>query len=229
MKALPNIILATLALTCLPAMAGTFQSASVTNVISLALTAKLQNTVSDDGTNTSAGAPMNKSVKTADILSELAKAANTAGHYPSDTFPSGAQLAVVIGHETSPVFLVLDSAKNPILDVSDILSVENGHYDFDVFSGKQNNTTGLAIPSSTDLHVMTFIYDDTAILGEGGLKFYLGGVMTSKTTDKINSGGTTYTETMSNKMKGAGEGSYQGTPLVVTGTMSTKGSGISSL
>jgi hypothetical protein len=195
---------------------------TTTNTITVAFTASVQGNTNDDGTITTVAAPSKHSVATANLLSWLALAENGEGNFPSNSFPSGAKLVVF-----QQDFMVLDKNNNLLVDVSDIISATDSKFGVSVVSGKQNDTTGLAATSETELHLLTIHYDDTGIPGSNNVKFYLMGMMTSTTTDTApNSSTQIYTETQSHKLaSGIGEGFYQGQPFTITGTLSAIGKG----
>ncbi len=204
--------------------AATITEAQVTNLISLSFTAKGQSAITDNGTNTSAPAPFTKSVTTANVLKALAIAENTLGNYPTNTFPAGTRLAVITGKHTR--FLVLDSQNAPILDADDFIFFDGGIFGVNVFSGSRNDTTGLGNKTYTHLETGSFVYWDTWLLGTNGVKFVLNGTMNNTVTDKFAANGTNYTETQSHAIKTAvGEGVWQGTPFVLSGSFSAGGSG----
>jgi hypothetical protein len=206
----------------LTAVTNTLQ-AQTTNIITIAISASAQGNTSDVNGVTTAAAPSKHSLTTANILSLLAVAENAEGNYPAgSSFPTGAKL-VVIDND----FQVLDAHNNFLVDVSDVISGQDGQIGNDVYSGKQNDITGLAATSETDLHILTIYYDDTSISGSTGVKFYMTGLMTSTTTDTAPNGTTgVYMETQSHKLaSGTGEGIYQGYPFVLTGTLTATGKG----
>ena len=112
--------------------------------------------------------------------------------------------------------MVLNKDSEPLVDVSDIMQVQVGVNR--VFSGKQNTVTGLASPTVTELQLVNLVYDASTVVGGSGLRFNLSGLMTTVTTDSINKSAGTYKESVISKMPNAtGEGSYQGTPFVISG------------
>jgi len=156
--------------------------------------------------------PLKSTVTTATILSSLAQDEHAAGNYPSSTFPAGA-LLVVRGDSV----IVTDSATNELVDVSDILTAQSD--DNSVFSGKQNNATGLAAPMLSEIQYQKLVYDDSAITNGAHLSFTLGGLATVVTKDTVNAIAGTYSETVTSTVKsGAGTGNYQGTPFILSGS-----------
>ena len=199
--------------------------AQLAEVLTITLTASVQNPNStDNGTVTTTPAPVKHSVDTKDILLWLAQDENAETNYGSTTFPSGAKLVTINGN--SQDFQVLDKNNNLLVDVSDILSSSNPGNN-NIFSGKQNDTNQLAAPTTTSSSLLTITFDDTAIVGGVGVKFFLTGIGTGKTTDTAPNATTgAYTETDSGALStAAGEGSYQGNPFVCTGTASASGKG----
>ncbi len=194
--------------------------AQVTNLVSITATVLIQGSVNDNGTNTTAAAPSKHSVTTQTLLGLLAQDEYAEGNYGSTNFPTGAKLVVIDSHNNNPAFQVLTSGNVLLVDVSDILAGISE--DNDVYSGKQNDSTGLSNPSTTDLSVFKFKFDDTGITGGQGVQFYLQGLMTNTKADTIPVNGV-YTQTESHKMSGAGQGTFQGVSFVLTGSLSASG------
>ena len=226
MKLATKIMAGTAALALLTLAAGSLQ-AQVTNVITLSLSVSVQGNSTDVNGVTIAAAPIKHTVATKDILGFLAQAENAEGNYlAGTTFPTGAKLVVISSsNNNNPVFQVLAANNSFLVDVSDIITSADGTFGNDIYSGKQNDTTLLAATSETDLHILTMQYDDTWIMGSQDVKFYVTGLMTSTTTDTVpNATTSVYTESQSHKLaSGTGEGTYQGQPFVLTGTMSATG------
>ena len=156
--------------------------------------------------------PLKSTFTTATILSSLAQDEHAAGNYSSSTFPAGA-LLVVRGDSV----IVTDSSTNELVDVSDILTAQTD--DNSVFSGKQNNATGLAAPMLSEIQYQKLVYDDSAITNGARLSFTLGGLATVVTKDTVNATAGTYSETVTSTVKsGAGTGNYQGTPFILSGS-----------
>ncbi|MGD1087415.1 MAG: hypothetical protein ABR955_01635 [Verrucomicrobiota bacterium] len=175
--------------------------------------------------------PPQESLDTKDILKELAKDEDAAGLWTSNNFPSGAQLAVIDGGDITNKFVVLGKTNNLLVVVTNIVSLAKGTNDIDVVSGEENDTTGLYSPSKTDMHLLDFIFDDTAITnaGSGDIKFDLLGLDTQKVTDTkpVASGAHEgdYTETVSTSVPSAvGEGTDNGIDVVLTGSITGTGS-----
>lgn len=125
----------------------------------------------------------------------------------------------------NPIFQVLDKNNKFLVDVTDILSGFNaGVFHAGVVSGKTNDNTGLASPTTTDLQIFALFYDDTQ--AGGSLQFNLLGVLTNTKTDTTPNAKTkTYTQTESHKMPtAAGDGNYQNSPLIITGGFTASGS-----
>jgi hypothetical protein len=227
MKLKTTIITGLATLAFLTFAAGSLQ-AQIISLVTITATASVQNPTTDNGTVSTTSAPTKVSVTTKQILSALAIAEHIEGNYlPGSTFPAGAKLVVVIGHGgTPPDFQVVDAHNILLVDVSDIISAQNtGQFGSKVTSGKQNDVTGLANPSQTELQIFTLIYDDTAIAGSQNIQFYLTGAMSSVTTDTVPNVATgAYTETQTDKMTdGAGDGNANAVPLVITGSVTAVG------
>jgi hypothetical protein len=188
-----------------------------TNSVSITATAVVQGS-----TNTVNGittiSTTNVSINTKQLLAWLA-ADEFADHaYGSTTFPTGSQLILIVQGDTAD-FQVVGKSGNFLVDVGNILSVSHG--DTQVDSGKVNGD--LFDPSGTQARVFDFYFDDTFLENGADLSFYLQGMETKKITDsKVKSG--SYTESVSTTISsGTGDGTLQGTALVVTGTISLSG------
>ena len=220
MKITTKIITGTAVLAFLTLAAGSLQ-AQVTNLCSITATVLIQGSTSDNGTISTAAAPTKHTLTTANLLTWLAKDENLEGNYGSTTFPTGAKLVAIGGNNNGPDFQVLTSGNAFLVDVSDIMTINSGNND--VYSGKQNDNTGLSSPMTTDLNVDTLIFDDTAISGGQGVQFSLQGLLTNTQTDTLPVNNV-YTQTESHKMtSGTGEGQYLGTPFMITGGFSASG------
>jgi hypothetical protein len=219
MKKISQLSVPVAALAFLALAVGSVQ-AQVTNVITFSLTGMVQGSSTDNGTTTTTASPTKLALATKNILSLLAEDKST-------TFPTGAKLVVIGGQggEGDLDFQVVDKNNNFLVDVSDIISAEGtGNFGQDIFSGKQTDITSLSSPTITDMQIFTISYDDT---GAGGsLEFYLTGLITNTTTDTTPNNITgVYKETQSHKLSsGAGDGNFDSTPLVVTGSFSASGS-----
>jgi hypothetical protein len=183
------------------------------------LTVLEQANSTDNGTTTTTPAPIKTTITNKQILSRLATDEFAAGNWSSNSFPAGAKLVLEDGK-----FEVVDKNLNLLVDVSNIITFEIG--DKDIFSGKEDDVTGLASPSTSDVSILTIRFDDTAITG-GNINFYLHGLAKVTVTDtKPNATTRIYTETISGSMTGAaGEGSETGNDLVVSGNVSASGKG----
>ena len=138
-----------------------------------------QRIILNNGTNTLAPAPKGQVHNTGEILKALAQDKFAQNSWASNSFPAGAKLAA--GSDRFVVVL----GTNILVDVSDILSFTNGVNR--IFSGKKNNLTGLGNPTTVKLQIGRFDFDDTAIIGGTGLKFYMQGVVTQTETDTVPS------------------------------------------
>jgi hypothetical protein len=189
----------------------------VTNILTVTATAQLQG-----GTNVSLAVttilePTRYAVDTRHILLWLAEDEHAEGHYGSATFPADAQLAA-IGSD----FEVLDGNKKLLVDVSDILTGQSGTNS--VIAGRVTDRTRLYDPTATELQIFTLTFDDSPIVGGVGIKFYLLGLMTNKITDTAPDKKGIYKESLSSDMPVAvGEGNFQGTPFVISGSLKSAG------
>jgi len=172
-------------------------------------------TIEKQGTTTVAGnvsttaKPVKMSLKTVDLLKALAQDLHAQGSWPSNGFPAKTSL-VLAGHS-----VVVLNGTNVLLYVSDIISYSASKNL--VFSGMQNNTTGLAATKMTLLKAVSFMFDDTFVDGGSNLKFYLDGQLNLSVTDTAPVSGA-YTETRKFAFtSGTGDGWINGTSFVGTG------------
>ena len=196
--------------------------AEVLQFLTFTVTTYSQRDSTNNGTNTITPAPKVQTHNTAELLSILAQDKHAQGRWPSNSFPAGAKLAV--GNNS----FVVVAGTNTLLDVSDILSFSNG--DNQIVSGKRNDSTGLSNPTTSKLQIGRLTFDDTAISGGAGLKFYLQGLVSQTESDTVPVSGV-YTRTRSAKLtNGTGEGTNSsGNAFVLTGSLSATGHGKSSL
>ena len=192
--------------------------ADILQTLTISVTTFTQQPINDNGTNNTAAAPKAQSHSTADLLKTLAKDANIAYGWPSNSFPSTAKLAV--GNDG---FVVINGT-NVLVNVNGILSFEN--MSTNIVSGKMSDITGLANTSTKELQIGKITFDDTAIVGGGNLKFWIQGLITNTRTDTVpNASSSVYSETHTGKMtNGAGAGTdSDGSDFVLTGTVSVTG------
>jgi len=192
--------------------------AEVLQYLTFTVTTYTQRDSSDNGTNTVTAAPKVQTHNTAELLSILARDKAAQHSWPSNSFPAGAKLAV--GNDA----FVVVAGTNILLNVSDILSFTNG--DNEIVSGKRNDITGLANPTASRLQIGRLTFDDTAIDGSAGLKFYIQGLISQTESDTIPVNNV-YTQTRSAKLSnGTGEGTNSGgRAFVLTGGLSATGRG----
>ena len=196
--------------------------AEVLQYLTFTVTTYTQRDSSDNGTNTVTAAPKVQTHNTAELLSILARDKAAQGRWQSNSFPAGAKLAV--GNDS----FVVVAGTNILVTVSDILSFTNG--DNEIVSGKRNDLTGLANPTTSKLQIGRLTFDDTAINGGAGLKFYLQGLVSQTESDTVPINNV-YTRTRSAKLSnGTGEGTDSGGhAFVLTGSLSAIGRGKSTL
>jgi hypothetical protein len=189
------------------------------NTITLTITARTttQSTnVTDSHGVTTTAPPRVQTRTTTDLLKQIANDTAT-------TFPRNSKLAL-----TDQRFVVLQGT-NEIADVSGFFFFIDGTNH--IFSGRVNDTNGLASSTTTTLHILRLGFDDTSVNSTNGLRFYLQGIMTETITDGRPNTNGVYTQTHTVSMPtSAGEGSSQigsGTelPFVVSGSVSGSGSG----
>jgi len=196
--------------------------AEVLQYLTFTVTTYTQKDSTNNGTNTMTAAPKVQTHNTAELLSILARDEAAHGRWQSNSFPAGAKLAV--GNNS----FVVVAGTNILLNVSDILSFTNGNNE--IVSGKRNDLTGLANPTTSKLQIGRLTFDDTAINGGAGLKFYLQGLLSQTESDTVPVN-SVYTRTRSAKLSnGTGEGTNSGgNAFVLTGSLSATGRGKSTL
>jgi hypothetical protein len=196
--------------------------ADITQVLTLNITTYEQTGYVDNGVISAAAPPRPIINRTADLLVTLARDENAAGLWPNTNFPAGAQLA-----GTDQGFAVI-SGTNILVLVTNIMSIDVGGAVLNF--GKFNDTTFLGSPTIKHMHTAKITFDDTSITNSANLKFYIQGLVTDTQTDtKPNSDGF-YTETITTKMSnGTGEGTMNGTPFLLTATVSGTGRGTKQL
>jgi N-methylhydantoinase B/oxoprolinase/acetone carboxylase alpha subunit len=211
--------------------------AQVTNLVTITATAQVNGKYSYSYNNKtgvttySYASPTKVTFGTKQILARLAVAENAEGNYGATNFPSGAKLVVVSSYNSSgPDFQVMSSKNVLLVDVKDILT---GSGSGGIYSGKTSNQYEnnqdfdiLSDPSTTSEEIFTLTYNDTGAFGGTGIQFYLTGLATSETTDATpNSKTLAYKETDSYTMSSsAGDGTYFGNQLVITGSLTASGS-----
>jgi hypothetical protein len=214
---LKNLVLSTI--TGLVISLAANASAEVLQYLTFNITTFSQRPITYNGTNISAASPKVQSHNTAELLSTLAYDKAAQGNWQSNSFPSGAKLAV--GENTFVVVL----GTNVLVDVSDILSFSDGGNE--IVSGRKSYQTGLSSPTTTRLQIGKLTFDDTEIQGGSGLKFYMQGVVSRIETDSIPIKGI-YSHTVTSKLtSGTGEGTNTtgGSAFVLTGTITATGKG----
>ncbi len=196
------------------------------NTLSVTISARIisQNTnVTDVHNVTSTPSPKSRSGSNTDLLKRLAQDEFNAGNWPSNSFPHGAKLVVVGGS------FVIVKGTNTLVDVSNVISIGFGVNT--IMSGRQNDITGLASPTITNVRIGHLVFDDTGLNPTDGLRFYLQGVLTETITDSAVANNGTYNQTHSVSMPTAagegdsGVGSGNDQPIIVTGSVSAFGSG----
>jgi len=187
-----------------------------TNILTLAVTAQLQGATNITATLTTVVNPGKFSLTTKQLLAWLALDEHAEGTYGATNFPAGAQLAIIGSN-----LKVLGTNQTVLADVSDLLTATDGTNS--VFSGKAFTTNGVYDPSATEIEFFKLVYDDSIVAGSVGVKFSLQGILTTTITDSKPAKTTgVVTETITSKMSTAsGDGSLNGTPFILTGSLGT--------
>jgi hypothetical protein len=203
------------------------QARDIIQTITITVMAIPQNSGTSNGTTTNIPPSKASAHTTAEFLSRLAQDEFAELNWPSNSFPAGAQLAVVPGQSDNADFAVI-LGTNVLVDVSDIISFNSDN--IEIVSGTQNLQTGLASPSTKRVHLGAITFDDSlAGNPNGSLTFTLQGIFTETTIDTVPKNGV-YTETRTAKMtSGTGDGTSPGGPFVCTGTISATGKAVLSV
>ena len=199
------------------------------NIVTISATAQSQqatNTASSG--NSTIPNPLKSRIDTKQILAWLAQDEYAAGHYGYTNFPDGAQLIYIpffAGLEDSvffsgPATQILDKNGELIIDTSDILTVQDGNNH--VFSGKLRPDNAAYNPTGKELHFIRVTYDDSALTNGVGLQFNLQGLMTTAFNDSKPTSVLTFNRTATGNADAAGDGSLNGVPFVLTGSIDTK-------
>jgi hypothetical protein len=221
---LKAILLFTAALALTGAQA---QARDIIQTITITVMAIPQNSGTSTATTTNIPPAKASSHTTAEFLARLAQDEFAEFNWPSNSFPAGAQLAVVPGQSDNANFAVI-LGTNVLVDVSDIISFNSGNVE--IVSGSQNLQTGLASPMTKRLHLGQITFDDSlAGNPNGSLTFTLQGLFTETVVNTVPKNGL-YTEIRTAKMtSGTGEGTSPSGPFVCTGTISATGKAVLSI
>jgi hypothetical protein len=181
--------------------------------VAISATAFLQNSSNDNGTNTTTKAPGKNTtlISTARLTSILIKDETAEGNWSSTR-------GTLVYDYNIPGFALKQGANEQ--DVSDILSISaSGDNDINAGSYNDNNGQGSPPDSSTDYQLTTLTFDDSSVSGGAGLTFSVTGLgVSSQKAINFNANTGNYTQSFSVSLgSGTGEGTYQSTPLVVTG------------
>jgi hypothetical protein len=219
MKFITKTIFASTLSALLMLTAGRLQASVITNSFTINATALVQSTTNDNGKVTTIAAATKHAVNTKQLLVWLAQDESAEGNYGFPSFPAGAKLVLIVSNDESADFQVWNKSDILLVDVSDILNITHGTNE--VVSSKVNDTTGLLDPSAKIWHLIKFSFNDSAILTGGvGVTFDLVGLEERAVTDSNPNKDGIYTETVSATVDAsAGEGTYQGEPFVITGSL----------
>jgi hypothetical protein len=199
-----------------------------TNTVSITATAVSQGGTNDNGRTTSVSS-VNSSITTKQLLSWLAQDEHAEGNFTtSNNFPSGAVLVLIATSSDNSVdFKVLSKNGTPLVDVSDILSLNRSSGTIN--TAKISDTTGLLSPSGTQTRLLSLTFDDSSLIAPNGLvnlQFDLSGVEVKTVSDTTPRSGT-HTESVSAKITSAnGEGTLNGNPFIISGSFSFTGKAV---
>ena len=215
-------LLALLALAAVTVHAGTPRVVPMT--VSISATVFAENpyvTNSVAGTATAAAATKFK-ITTASTLLALAQAEFFNGNYSFSTFPSGAKL-VWLNYYDQPAdshFIVTDKNLVELCDVSDVLALLP--ISAAVRSGTKTIGTPDLVKNAHQNYIAALVYDDTD--SGGGQSITIAGLIQASANDVVAGSGLTYKETLAaNLNNGAGAGSYYGSKLYLTGSVTSGG------
>ena len=206
--------------------AGGLHAQTVTNVFTIASVAQTQGETNVTNSVVTIQEPTFRQIATRDLLTLLAQDKRAQGIFSGTNFPEGASLVVIsTGVETGggPAdFQVLDQNGRFLFDVSNFVSLTVGTNI--VTSGSINKNTGLLNPTLNGQSMTIFEYDDLGLPGGNGLEFFLIGLMTRTVTDlQPNSMGVLEQIQASSMPNGQGTGTFQGIPLVISGSINLNG------
>lgn len=212
---LRSLLLVCLACLCVMAVRGA--PLALTNVVTLniVMIPRGSTNTSFKGTNTFFEPAKTESLNTAQLLQRLAKATGQTNGF------SPAAKLMTFGGE----FTVVDGSNVVYLDPTMMYLYNFG--DATLMSGVLNPNTGAGVPSLTKTTLGELHYDDTSVLTNGGLQFYLEGLEIAVQTDSALTSSNTYHETLKIKSTMTGEGWSNGgaAPFVATGSFNANGSG----
>jgi hypothetical protein len=199
-----------------------------TNTVTVTATAVSQGSTNDNGKTTSVSS-VDSSINTKQLLIWLAQDEHAEGNFVvSNNFPSGAVLVfIATSADNSSDFQVLSKTGTPLVDVSDILSLDRSSETID--TAKISDTTGLLDPSGTQTRLLNLTFDDTQLIVTNGLvnlQFDLSGVEVKTVSDTAPKSGT-HTESVKAKVSSAsGEGFLNGNPFIISGGFSFTGKAV---
>ena len=195
--------------------------ADATNLVTVSVTMLLPG-----GTNVVRGietiaAPKEYKISTQQILAWAAQDEYAEGNYGATNFPAGAKLVEVYDDQTGWSYQVVDSRNRFLVDVSDIVS--SGSSSNSLYSGGINIATGVYATTVTDLRLMKFAYNDSAITTipdrpTVGIDFYVFGLETRTFNDSAPTSAGYFTRTYHSQVSnGVGEGIWNGMPMLIEG------------
>jgi len=188
---------------------------ALTNVVTLNVVMIPQGSTNSafKGTNAFFEPAKTVSLNTAQFLKKLAKATGL-----TNGFSPAAKLMTFSGE-----FTVVDGTNVVYVDTGIMYLYDYG--DATLMSGVMNPNTGAGVPTLTKTALKELFYDDTSVVTNGGLRFFLEGVESAVQTDSALTSSNTYHETLKIKSTMVGEGSNGGAPFVATGSFIANGSG----
>ena len=144
-------------------------------------------------------------------------------HSLGSNFPAGSEIGMQFGNivilGTNGTFFRPSTVLNISFDTPGQLLSGNETY---VVTSNTNGTSTSTSWSETDTASITYTYDDTLLVSTNQTKFQLKGLMVEKETLNLKS----HLENVTYEFQGTGGGPVQGVQTILTGTISSKASGV---
>jgi hypothetical protein len=168
-------------------------------------------------------APKRARLTTSTLLKLIAVAEFDETNWPSKSFPQGAKLVLMYDRDdlSGSYFAVTDSKGNPLLDVSDLLTIMVYEGTI-VTNGKVNLSTGAQTKLTLHYYADLFFSD----VGTGGGTFFnLSGVAADESSDKLKNAIISGTQTVTFP-SAQGSGLVNGNPATFSASIKLNGKSI---
>jgi hypothetical protein len=225
MKLNTNLIAGAAVLSLLTFTTGAFAQPVLTstNLLTIKATVFAQGNANNNNSDKDTTSIVAKeSITTKQLLGWIAQDENVEGNFNAATFPSGATVKVVADGDGDFDVQVFSKAGVLLVDASDLVTISQGSAV--VTSGKVNNTTGFDDSAIKELSLATFTFDDSGLgqifNGTVGLTVSLTGVQSTTITDTRVSDGSFKQSITATISSGTGQGTLNGSPFIVTGSVS---------